>query len=737
MPARELKDQMQMESAPTNGAPSENAATNPIQIQLAPEIQESLVQVIIDDFDSAKRDRDELDYGTTAKGEKLSFDKWFEKLKHLYSGHREAKDVPWQFCSNRSLRIATSILEMLHSRLLSGIWNEDLTRWRATEVNDTPKVERITKLMDWWIRAWSPMKDFFDNFTKHAAGFGDCLTEHSWEVEEYETSQVDPMTQQMVISRKEKTCSRIIPKESVFLFKNARDIQKDTVIIEEEILYKDLKAMERQGQAVNVTTKLKEKIHVNVPTSITDDVEVEKFKEIKLRNVPVKVIRWYGFYDVDGMGFEKSIRVMASKDYETYLGGIAMKDVTKSGRRPLEMAKYGSYLDRIDSLNGEGVLEQVREMSEEVDAIFNQMTDANTLSILRPGFYDPSGDIDAPALKLAPNKLIPVSDPQNNVYFPEFRIQVESLINAIRLVLEFIERLTAASSYVMGRESEIVGGSGTATRTNAIMQSAEIRFARPVERLKTSAGKIMLIVLDLIQLNIPPGMETRIMGEKGEQIFGEGELDSDSITGQYDAYQANDPSMGSKQIERELMSMLYSILMQNLIVGTDPAKIYHATAKLLKAYGQEPIEWLGPEPSMDDIDSPEDENTLMVQGDFARVKANITENHLQHIFAHQQLMSSPSLALIGQTNPALVQEIMAYNQQHIQEHMVMMQAMMAMISGAKKGGVDGGKENDKGNGGSRPADDPNGGMENTQGPLAGALRSQQNGTAKPASQGAY
>src|SRR3990167_9952768 len=65
-----VKDQMQMESAPTNGAPSENAATNPIQIQLAPEIQESLVQVIIDDFDSAKRDRDELDYGTTAKGEK-------------------------------------------------------------------------------------------------------------------------------------------------------------------------------------------------------------------------------------------------------------------------------------------------------------------------------------------------------------------------------------------------------------------------------------------------------------------------------------------------------------------------------------------------------------------------------------------------------------------------------------------------------------------------------------------
>ena len=725
--ARAVKDELM----PEESAPVEEAAPmiSPIQLPIAEEIQKSLVQVIIDDYDAAKRDRDDQDYGTTAKGEKLSFDKWFEKLKHMYSGHREAKDVPWQFCSNRSLKIATSILEMLHSRLLSGVWNEDLTRWRATEMNDVPKTERISKLMDWWIKSWAPMKDFFDNFVKHVAGFGDGLCESSWAVEEYETSGTDLMGQP-VLSRKEKTCTRIIPKESVFLFKNAKDIQKDTVIIEEELLYKDLEAMEKSGQAINVTTALKEKIHVNVPTSISDDVEVEKFKQIKRRNIPVKIIRWYGHYDVEGVGFEKSIRVMASKDYEVYLGGVSMKDVTKSGRRPLEMAKYSSYLDRVDSLQGEGVLEQVRELAEEVDAIFNQMTDANTLSILRPGFYDPSGDIDAPALKLAPNKLIPVSDPQNNVYFPEFKIQVESLINAIRLVLEFIERLTAASSYVMGKESEIVGGSGTATRTNAIMQSAEIRFARPVERLKTSAARVMQILLDLIQLNIPPGMETRILGEKGEPIFEQGEITSDAIAGEFDSYLANDPSMGSKSTERELMSMLYSLMMQNMIVATDPVKIYQSTAKLLKSYGQEPIEWLGPEPSMDDIDSPEDENTLMIQGDFARVKAQLTENHMQHIFAHQQLMNSPSLQLVGQTNPNLVNEIMQYNQQHIMEHTQMMQAMMGMIAGAGK------PKGGKGGEGQGPTDtpsDPNGGMENTQGPLASAMRSKQTGGVQPAS----
>ena len=105
-------------------------------------------------------------------------------------------------------------------------------------------------------------------------------------------------------------------------------------------------------------------------------------------------------------------------------------------------------------------------------------------------------------------------------------------------------------------------------------------------------------------------LETRILGEKGEPIFQEGEITGDSVAGEFDAYIAGDPSMGSKATERELASMLYSILMQNLIVGTDPVKIYQVTAKLLKAYGQEPIEYLGPEPSMDQIDSPEDENTF-------------------------------------------------------------------------------------------------------------------------------
>ena len=47
----------------------------------------------------------------------------------------------------------------------------------------------------------------------------------------------------------------------------------------------------------------------------------------------------------------------------------------------------------------------------EIDAIFNQMTDGNTLKVMRPGFYDPSGDLDAGAISIAPNKMPPEMSP--------------------------------------------------------------------------------------------------------------------------------------------------------------------------------------------------------------------------------------------------------------------------------------------------------------------------------------
>lgn len=758
MPALEQKLEMRGEpESPAIGEQQTSQPKNPseIQVKLSEGLEVTLVDVILEDFHKAKSDRNEKNYGITDKGEKLSFDEWFKRIKDLYSGNRIPKTIPWKFCSNRSLRIGTSVLDLMHSRLFPAVWNEDLARWRPGLVMDIPKSDRISKFMDWWIRIWAPLRPFFDGWTKYVAGIGDVLTETTWEVEEIMTSEMiqqpitdeqgQPLTEQdgspammkvPKVNRVEKTKSRFIPKDNVYFLKGAKDVQKDPCMIEEEYLFKDLEDLEVRGFCVNVTDKLREKMHVPEPTGNIDDSEKERLKEIKIRNMPVKVVRWYGHYDVDDTGMKESVRMMVSEEHKIYLGGVRMRDVTKSGKRPLDFTKYDSYLDRMEDMDGEGVLHKVFELALEIDAIFNQMTDAHTLSVLRPFFYDPSGDLDAPALNLGPNKGIPVTDPQRNVYFPDFAVPTERLINAVRLVLEFIERLTAASDYEMGRESDIVGGSGTATRTQAIVQSAEVRFTLPSERLRFGAGNILTQHLDLIQLNIPLGFEQKVIGEKGDQVFKAGELSDQGLSAEMTAYLLPDPTMGSKKTARDMMNMVYSILIQNPLVMSDPMKLYMVTYDNLKTQGYDDAyitRWLGPVPDQDNVDDPMDENTLMIQGAFDRVVPQLQENHLDHIQKHMDLEKSPNFQAMMKTAPELTMQISEYNRLHIQAHMEMLAAILKMTQGGGKngGGAEGspagGSGSDQGAAGKPQTNGSQPGLEQQSGPMGAALNTQRNG----------
>lgn len=756
MPGVEVKEEMrggtgdEQSTSPLDSfkQPAISQPPQSIQIQLDEEMQRTIVDIVLDDYDTAKTDRGKRKYGITSKGEDLNFTEWFKKIIDLYNGDRIPKTIPWKFCSNRSLRVATSILDLLHARLFPAVWNEDLTRWRAGNYVDVPKSERISKFMDWWIRVHNPMRPFYDLWTKYTIGLGDALTETYWDVEEVATNvmmQIPvndehgmPMTnqdgtpaviKQLKVDRIEKTKSRVILKDKVYMMANARDVQRDPVIIEEEFAYKDLADLEKRGICVNVEDELQEEMVVPEPTGNITDEEKDRLRKIKIRNMPVEIIREYLHYDVDGSGVEESIRVMVSPVHRIFLGAVRMRDITKSGKRPIDFTKYDNYLARPDDLDGEGILHKVRELAEEVDACFNQLTDAHTLAVLRPFFYDPAGDIDAPSLNLGPNKGSPVSDPQRNVYFPDIAIATERLINSIRLVMEFVERLTAASEYIMGRESESVGGSGTATRTQAIVQSAEVRFQLPSERLRFGAARILNQHLDLLQLNIPQGMEEKVLGEKGDKIFQAGELSDDGISGEFIAYLMADPSMGSKSQERQMMTQIYQALMGNPLVATNPQNLYYVTADTLKAYGRDDgyiQKWLGPPPMQDDITDPEDENTLMLQGDYQRVVPQLTENHMYHIQKHMELEQSPNFQAIVATAPALTQQISQYNQQHIQQHIMMMQQMMAMMQAAQKqGGMQGGSNSGGAAGAETASAQP--GMGAGQGPMGQAQATQREG----------
>jgi len=719
---------------------------NSIQIEINEEMEKLLVEECIDDFKKAEEARNTKDYGLDDKGAGLTYESKMQGLKDMFYGRRKPKTVPWRFCSNRSMKVGMAILEMLHARMFAAIWNEDLIRWMPGERTDKEKVERINLFMNWWIRVRCRMKNFFDKWTKVATGFGEVLTEVSWEVKYIDTGEVEetPITDEFgvqlfekdgapsisknkVFNINEKTKTELIPKENVYFQDGQKSLQDQPVIIKVRYLYSELEDMEKDGKVVNVTDRLKSQIEdrLNAQYSASSEKDLEIIKEVKLRNTPIDCLKIYKKIDIDRDGFSEDIRILIDPDRRIYLGAVEIKNITMNGKRPLDFTKFNDLIDKPDDLEGLGILEIVKPLADELDAIFNQMTDANTLGVLRPGFYDPSGNLQPQNITIAPNKLIPVTDPSRNVFFPDFQIQTERLMNAMRVVMEFIERLTGASAYAMGKESDVVGGSGTATRTQIIAQASEQRFAIPAQRLREGCARILTIVFDQVQKNIPPGLDQRVLGEDGEPIFEGNELTQQGLSGEFDAYILEDASMGSQETGRQLAVFLYQILLGNPLVGSDPLKIYQVTANLLKSHRLDPQEFLGPAPAMSDLDSPKDENTKMLQGDFERVRASLVENHLVHIQEHQKIAMSPTLAMV---NPDMVEQIMQYAQSHIQEHMGMMQQMVAMQQMGGQGGPGQGAGTAQGPQGIQGTQ----GVENLSGPVGDVARTQKQGTSQPA-----
>lgn len=724
---------------------------NSIQINLTKETEDFLVETIISDFKASEEARAKKDYGTDYRGVQVTYNDRIKKMKDIYYGNRIPKVLPWIHCSNRSLKITMAIVEMLHAQMFPQVWNEDLIRWKPVERTDKKISERITKFMKWWIQNHTKKRNFFDKWVKTNLAYGDTFTETTWHIDYIDTGLVNetPVTDEFGIQLYEKdgtpsiskdkqlkveerTLTEIFPKENVYFQEGQKDIYNDPIIIKAKYNYSDFEQMEDEGKAVNVSEaihegkqSLKDSLMKNINEfyGMSSLTNIDTLKEVKLQSTPVEVLKCYRKFDVDNDGFAEDIRIIIDPLNRLYLGGVAVKDISKRGRRPIDFTKINDYIDNPDGLEGYGFIEMVMPLAEEIDAIFNQVTDSNTLSILRPGFYDPASNLQPQNITMAPNKLIPVPDPSRNVYFPNIEIPVERLIVALRAVLEFIERLTGASSYVMGKESEIVGGSGTATRTQAIMMSAETRFAIPAQRLREGAGRILTTDLDLIQKNIPPGLETRILGEDDEPIFSENELTSDSIAGEFDAYLMEDPSQGSANAERQLWMVLYQLLLGNPLVAQDPIKLYLVTAQLLKAHGQDPEEYIGEEPDAAKNFTPEIENTMMVEGNFKDIKALPTQNHMEHISKHKLLLQSPTLAML---TPGEVEQITTFDQHHIQEHMMLMQQMMAIFT--KFGGQNAQPGNPAG--ATQIAQGPTGasGVGNIPGPLGAMEATKEAGT---------
>jgi len=707
---RELKDENLVGESPTadeNAAPQ--TPLNPLVLNLTAEQQKDLVAIIKEDYKNAMEAREKKDWGKNSDGEGLTFDEKYAELIELYEGADAKRPEKWM-CA-RSLKIAQAIVEMAVARLFPMIMNEDMIRWKPVRYTNKNYVQLVNRMMFWVIMVWMKARHPALMFIRNAAMQGTVFAEVWWKRVKRDlgqTQQVPVMgpdgqplmdqatgqptvIEEKMISVDERPAIRLLPITRVLFQPGASNIHDDSLIIVEDNTYRELAAMQAEGLAQNVTDKLKVEVDTRIESefklSLEEAEDVADFNA-KRRNMPIECLRWFGRYDANGDGFDEELVVLITNKDEVFIRAYPLSTISRTGKRPII---HKNFVDRIgDKLLGMGLLEQVKPLAEEIDACFRQMTDANTMSIMRWGFYDPNSDYDPDEHVAKPRAMYPVSNPTQNVYFPDLQVPIERLINAIKLITEFIERLTAASSYVMGKESEVVGGSGTATRTQAIVSAADTRFNLPATNLREGISDIFTETFNLCCLNMPDGLEDKILGEQGEKVFPDDQIMKDALALEMECYLIPPADLGDANSRRQIATMLYQTLVvgMNPLIVSDPNRVWFETANYLQAYGEDPIEHIGKPASMKPTNDPMEEHTMMRDGRFTPVEPQ--ENHMEHILMHTEELQGPNVLLWPPQRVELLR-------QHIMQHQEMMMKVMQMMTQQKntksqEGGEDAGSE---------------------------------------------
>ena len=732
---RAIKDENELPDDDSD-VQEEQVQLNPLVVRLEEADEKQLAAIVREDIDNSVDARSNKDWADADNSEGLDFEEKYQELIDLYEGKEKTRKEKWM--CRRSMKIAQAIVEMMVARLIPMVWNPNALTWKPVEKTDKKLAREVSEMMKWVVLAWMKMDRGIEDIVRSTSMLGTTFVETYWEVNKRDMNLTqefmlvdendEPVMgedgQPMSVEEKmfrvdEKPAFKVIPITKLLIQPGAKDIQKEPLVKLEDFYFYELEAQEKEGLAYNVSDKLGTKIDERLEDKMEQALgSAENFAfQAKKRAQSIETATWWGRYDIDDDGFDEEVTVLMDTKDDTILRIFKTASVSRFGDRPI--VKF-DFLRRIyDAMYSIGLLEQVKPLAEEIDACFWQMQDANTLGIMRWGFYDPNSDYDPTVHVAKPRAMYPVSNPTQNVYFPTMDVPVERLLNAIKLILEFVERLTAASSYMMGKESNIVGGSGTATRTAAIQNSANIRFNLPASNIQRGIADLLRNIFNLCAMNAPEGLEKRIMGEDGVEIFSRPEVFEQAMALELDVYLHPDPTFGDVDTQRELAMVLYDkfVMGQNPLVVQNPNAVYFATEQVLRSFGQHPEDWLGSARKRKETNDPVEENTMMREG--MPISAEPQENHLEHLMVHTRVIDGTDVLLWSKEGVTLLK-------QHIEEHKQMMQQLM--IAGQQPQGGQSGQPGAVGaNGGAASPTGSQFGLQSSASPIAATISNQAQG----------
>jgi hypothetical protein len=279
--------------------------------------------------------------------------------------------------------------------------------------------------------------------------------------------------------------------------------------------------------------------------------------------------------DVDGSGINSDVIVWVHLRSKTLLRATYLYRAMPTGEIPIFKADY---LVRKGQEWGTGLLELLYPLSKELDAMHNMRIDFGLVSVMPFGFYRPTSGLDPEKIELEPGALIPVDNPQTDVFFPNLGNRTVFGMQEEQAVQNMVERLTSISDINLG----VLGGSQGATRTatGSRMLNNEMSANLDVflRRLNRGWRKALRCLFHMTRQRMPAGLSFRVTGETGEDVW-RTLKDGSALDGDYDFEVSPNSSSSNEAIQQQQAQDIMALASNPLAIQMgiiSPGNFYEA-----------------------------------------------------------------------------------------------------------------------------------------------------------------
>lgn len=287
--------------------------------------------------------------------------------------------------------------------------------------------------------------------------------------------------------------------------------------------------------------------------------------------------------DVDGSGIPAEVILWVHKDTAEILRATYLRRVNPTGLRPFFKIDFHK---RHGQETGVGLIELLYSLTKELDAMHNMKIDFGLISSMPWGFYRPTASLSEERMPLEPGALIPLDNPQSDVYFPQLGNRSVFAAQEEASLYQMIERFTAISDMSLG----IIGGQGaarTATGARALLGESNANLDVYLRRMNRGWRRFLTFLFHKLQQRLPPGFQFRILGDDGNDYWAQIE-DPSELAGMYDFEVEGNSANSNVQVQKETANQVYQLTANPMDIQLGiitPLERYEAIKNLLQTMG--------------------------------------------------------------------------------------------------------------------------------------------------------